>query len=181
MFINLSSSDDAMRERAAVILFEAFKKRNVPAWPTLDDARREVHECVNKDFICVGYAEGSELLGWTGLRPMYETTWELHPIVVKLHQQHKGIGKLLLQEAERAAKERGITGIVLGSDDENAETSLSGKDFDNGNLLREIKNIKNIRHHPFEFFLKCGYRIIGVVPDANGFGKPDIWMWKRVK
>jgi len=33
---------------------------------------------------------------------------------------------------------------------------------------------------PFEFYQKCGFVIVGVVPDANGLGKPDILMAKRV-
>lgn len=33
---------------------------------------------------------------------------------------------------------------------------------------------------PYEFYQKLGYAIIGVVPDANGLGKPDILMAKRV-
>ncbi len=181
MFIDLSSSDDALREQAAVILFEAFRKRNIPAWPAREDAKREIKECTDKNFICIGCVENNELLGWAGLRPMYEKTWELHPIVVKHNHQHKGVGTLLIREVERRAKEQGITGIVLGSDDENGETSLSDKDFEKADLFQEIKNIKNIHHHPFEFFRNCGYRIVGIIPDSGGFGKPDIWMWKRVK
>jgi hypothetical protein len=36
------------------------------------------------------------------------------------------------------------------------------------------------RGHPFEFYQKCGFVIVGVVPDANGYSKPDILMAKRV-
>lgn len=34
--------------------------------------------------------------------------------------------------------------------------------------------------HPYEFYQKLGYSIVGVLPDANGFEKPDIFMAKRV-
>jgi len=34
--------------------------------------------------------------------------------------------------------------------------------------------------HAEAFYQKCGFVIVGVVPDANGLGKPDILMAKRV-
>jgi hypothetical protein len=40
--------------------------------------------------------------------------------------------------------------------------------------------IKNLHRHPFEFYQKAGFSIVGVVPDANGPGKPDILMAKRL-
>ena len=44
-----------------------------------------------------------------------------------------------------------------------------------------IANIKNIKGHPYSFYQKMGFVITGVVPDANGPGKPDILMAKRVR
>ena len=43
-----------------------------------------------------------------------------------------------------------------------------------------IANIRNLKGHPYEFYQKLGYTITGVVPDANGIGKPDILMSKRL-
>jgi aminoglycoside 6'-N-acetyltransferase I len=47
-------------------------------------------------------------------------------------------------------------------------------------VLDRLRSIKNIREHPFEFYLKVGYQLVGLIPDANGFGRPDILMAKRV-
>ena len=47
--------------------------------------------------------------------------------------------------------------------------------------LSHVASIKNLRDHPYEFYQKVGFVIVGVMPDANGWGKPDIFMAKRVK
>lgn len=180
-FIDLIRASDTIREQAARILFEASRRLHTTAWPDMESARREVGECCSSEFISVGLAEGEVLLGWGGLRPMYENfTWELHPLMVDPAHQGTGIGSALLLEIERIARERGVLNIFLGTDDEAGRTSLSGTDLYRKDLFEEIKNIRNLDRHPFEFYQKNGYRIVGVVPDANGIGKPDIFMCKRV-
>ncbi|EMA4569887.1 AAC(6')-Ia family aminoglycoside 6'-N-acetyltransferase, partial [Klebsiella pneumoniae] len=143
-------------------------------------ATKEVEECIEKPNICLGIHENEKLLGWIGLRPMYKLTWELHPLVISTQYQNKGIGRLLINELEKKAKQIGIIGIVLGTDDEYFKTSLSAVDLYGENILDEIRTIKNIKNHPYEFYQKCGYSIVGVIPDANGKRKPDIWMWKKI-
>jgi aminoglycoside 6'-N-acetyltransferase I len=64
--------------------------------------------------------------------------------------------------------------------DENGPTSLGGVDLYPDPLAAAVR-IRNIAQHPFEFCQKLGFRIVGVLPDANGFGKPDIFMAKRVR
>jgi len=32
----------------------------------------------------------------------------------------------------------------------------------------------------YEFYQKLGFTIVGIIPDANGWGKPDILVAKRV-
>ena len=34
--------------------------------------------------------------------------------------------------------------------------------------------------HPVAFYRKLGYAVVGLLPDVNGFGKPDILMAKRM-
>jgi aminoglycoside 6'-N-acetyltransferase I len=93
--------------------------------------------------------------------------------------QAKGIGKTLVEDFEEQVRLRGGLTITLGSDDEDDMTSLSGVDLYE-NLWEKVRNIRNFKWHPFEFYQKMGYVITGVVPDANGVGKPDIIMSKRI-
>ena len=74
----------------------------------------------------------------------------------------------------KSPKRGGIT-VYLGTDDELGRTTLSGTDLFE-DTFDKISNIKNLNGHPFEFYIKKGYKIVGVVPDANGIGKPDIIM-----
>jgi aminoglycoside 6'-N-acetyltransferase I len=80
---------------------------------------------------------------------------------------------------EQVRLKGGLT-ITLGSDDEDGMTSLSNVELYE-DLWEKIKHIRNYKNHPFEFYQKMGYTITGVVPDANGVGKPDILMAKKIK
>ena len=165
---------------AARTLVAAFADRERSAWPDIESAAEEVEECAEGASLCIGAYDGRTMLGWVGLREMYKVTWELHPLAVDPRHQGKGIGSLLLRELEARAARRGIIGVMLGTDDEEFGTSLSAIDLDGGNVLREAERIRNLKRHPYEFYLKNGYAIVGVVPIANGKRKPDIWMWKSL-
>ena len=69
---------------------------------------------------------------------------------------------------------------MLGTDDEIGQTSLGGVDL-YPDIAGQISAIRNLHGHPYEFYQKCGFVIYGLLPDANGFGKPDILMAKRVQ
>ena len=58
-------------------------------------------------------------------------------------------------------------------------TTLSGVDL-YPHVLEHLARIQNLRQHPYEFYQKLGFVIVGVMPDANGVGKPDIYLAKRV-
>ena len=74
---------------------------------------------------------------------------------------------------------RGALTLWLGTDDEDGSTSLSGVDV-YPDPLEHLTRIQNLREHPYTFYLKMGFVLVGVMPDANGWGKPDIYMAKRV-
>jgi aminoglycoside 6'-N-acetyltransferase I len=78
---------------------------------------------------------------------------------------------------------RGGSILYLGVDDESEDgprTSLGGLDLF-PNVYEHILRIQNLRNHPYEFYQRMGFVITGVIPDANGFGKPDILMAKRLR
>jgi len=68
--------------------------------------------------------------------------------------------------------------LFVGTDDEDERTNLSGLDLF-PDVLRHLSGLANLRGHPFGFYQRMGFSIVGVVPDANGFGRPDILMAKR--
>lgn len=179
--IDLHSADPEAHREAAQVLTEAFLAKNNRSWETLSEATKEVNDCLNSEYMCYALTRDGRIAGWIGMRPMYaDHTWELHPLVVHPRYQRTGVGRKLLDFAERRASQRGISGIVLGTDDQTNSTSLSEYDFDTGTISEAIDSIENRKHHPYEFYERFGYRIVGIIPDANGPGEPDILMWKRL-
>ena len=79
-----------------------------------------------------------------------------------------------------APAERGGLTLWLGSDDEIDETTVSGVDLyeDVPGAIRDLAVIRG--EHPCEFYRRLGFRVVGLMPDANGPGKPDIFFAKRV-
>ena len=84
-----------------------------------------------------------------------------------------------LDAARLTVRERGGLTIWLGSDDEDDMTSLAGVDLF-PDPLAHLAAIRNYKGHPYEFYRKVGFSIAGVLPDANGLGKPDIFLAKSV-
>ncbi|HET9914107.1 MAG TPA: GNAT family N-acetyltransferase [Anaerolineales bacterium] len=180
--VALSPDNEHLIQQAAQLLVDAFREHWPDAWPTIEAGVEEVREMLETERICrVAMAENGKLLGIIGGIPGYDGhVWELHPLAVQPSAQGQGIGRVLVEDFEEQVRLRGGLTITLGSDDEDNMTSLAGVDLYE-NLWEKIRDIRNLKHHPFEFYQKMGYIITGVVPDANGIGKPDILMAKRVK
>jgi aminoglycoside 6'-N-acetyltransferase I len=179
--ITLSPDHDPLIQQAAQLLVNAFQEHWPDAWPTLEEALEEIHEMLESERICrIAMDEQGNLLGIIGGIPGYDgNVWELHPLAVQPAHQGQGIGQALVEDFEEQVRLKGGLTITLGSDDEDSMTSLSNVDLYE-NPWEKISNIRNHKNHPFAFYQKLGYVITGVVPDANGRGKPDILMAKRV-
>jgi len=120
------------------------------------------------------------VLGWISGISQYEgRVWELHPLVVHVSHQGQGIGRALVVDFEERVRERDGLTILLGTDDVAGQTTLAGIDLF-PHVWEHVTHIKNLKQHPYEFYQKLGYVIVGVIPDANGLGKPDILMAKSL-
>lgn len=169
------------RQRMAQILVDAFGQHWPGAWPTLAEALEELEDFNDPERICrVALDADRRVLGWIGGIPEYDgNVWELHPLAVDPPLHGQGIGRALVQDFEDQVRARGGGLVMLGSDDENDMTSLAGEDLF-PDPLQKLAAIQAHKPHPFVFYQKLGYALIGVVPDANGPGKPDILMGKRI-
>ena len=179
--ISLSSDDHSLIQQAAQLLVDTFREHWPDAWSTLEEGLEEVREMLESERICrIAVDEKGNLLGMIGGIPGYHgNVWELHPLAVQPSLQGQGIGRALVEDFEEQVRLKGGLTITLGSDDEDGMTSLSNVDLYE-NPWEKIRDIRNLKNHPFEFYQKMGYVITGIVPDANGRGKPDILMAKRV-
>lgn len=180
--IDLTSNDEELIRQAAQLLFDAFKTNWPGAWPTLEEAVTEVHESFAPDRLSrVALDDDGTLLGWIGGIEHYSGhVWELHPLAVSPAAQGRGVGRALVEDLEQQVSRRGALTLWVGTDDEAGMTSLAGVDL-YPNVWEHLAQIENLRGHPYEFYQKLGFAIIGVIPDANGPGKPDIYLAKRVK
>lgn len=179
--VTLNSENSTAIHQCAALLFEGFKEHWPDAWPTLEEALGEAQGMLVAERICrIAIDQKGDVVGWIGGIPEYDgNVWELHPLVVKPELQQQGIGRMLVCDFEKQVEQRGGLSIRVGSDDEDGMTTLA-----NTNLYEDpwdkIANIQNLKGHPYEFYQKMGYVITGVVPDANGRGKPDIILSKRI-
>ena len=177
--VDLASELEQIREQAATLLVEHFDEPS--GWPNLSSAREEVTHVI-RDGFARGMLDGETLLGWIGGLPQYNgRVWELHPLVVRREHRGRGVGRALVAALESEIASRGALTITLGTDDDSGMTSLANADL-YSDLPRHIAELRDLgRGHPFLFYRKLGFVVTGVMPDANGPGRPDIYMSKPVQ
>lgn len=160
-------------DAAAEVLHNALSYSNTVAV-------NEIHRMLEGSCIALAAIAENRVVGIVGAIPQYGVTgWELNPLAVLKEYQRQGIGSALIESIENEVARQGGIMLYLGSDDENGTTSLYGVDLYD-DTFGKLAHIKNIGGHPFPFYEKHGYKIVGVFPDANGIGKPDIWLAKTI-
>ena len=130
----------------------------------------------------LGFAalESGRLVGWIGAIKTYTHGWEVHPLVVAPDRQRHGVGSALMAALEARARREGVLTLFLGSDDDYGGTTLFARDLW-PDVPRHIDDVQATgRGHALTFYRRHGYEIVGLLPDVNGAGRPDILMAKRL-
>lgn len=155
-----------------------------PVYATEAGSLEEIEE-VLRDGVGFGAFDGTRLIGWIGALIAYRgMTWELHPLVVAPDARRRGVGRALVTHLEEVARAAGVWTIMLGTDDEHELTTASLPDDLYAELPNAIAHLttRDPAHpHPVDFYRACGYHVVGILPDANGARKPDIFMAKRIR
>ena len=176
--VDLRADDTKAIDQVADLLVEALPN----GWPNREAGLREVREAFEEGRISrVALDENGDVIGWIGGIEQYDGhVYERHPLAVRADHRRQGVGTALVRDLEERVRERGACTLWLGTDDILDETSLSGVDL-YPDVWAHVARIRNLREHPYAFYLKAGFVIVGVLPDANGPGKPDIYMAKRIR
>lgn len=176
LVVDLAVQATSIQNQAATLLHESFN--HALGWPTLESAQVELASILQQGF-ALARVQDDGLLGWVGGLPEYRgIVWELHPIVVRPESRRQGVGRALVAAFEAEARRRGGLTATLGTDDDTGITSLADVDLYQ-DVTRHIAELRDLgRQHPFLFYRKLGFVVTGVMPDANGPGRPDIYMSK---
>jgi aminoglycoside 6'-N-acetyltransferase I len=170
----------ARRAEAATILRDALA--HLPsAYNAPGEAEAEVTlRCADGDWLGYAAVDGERLAGWIGAIRTYSHGWEIHPLVVAPECQRRGIGSALLAALEANARRAGVLTLFLGSDDDYGGTSLFGRDLWPDVVSHVSATQATMRGHALTFYRRHGYEIVGLLPDVNGAGRPDILLAKRL-
>jgi aminoglycoside 6'-N-acetyltransferase I len=178
--VDFETLTSAQHAEAATILRQALA-RLPSGYQAPGEAEAEVALRLTQDE-WLGYAalDGDRLAGWVGAIRTYDHGWEVHPLVVDPARQRRGIGSALLAALEDRARRDGVLTLFLGSDDDYGGTTLFGRDLW-PDVIGHAKAIEaTARGHALTFYRRHGYEIVGLLPDVNGRGRPDILLAKRL-
>jgi GNAT superfamily N-acetyltransferase len=181
-FVDVRTQDQTFIAKLAELSYEAFRE-HAPNWlADIDAALEEVRESCGPRRLSRALLDNDagEPVGWIGVIPQSGgRVWEIHPVAVRASHQRRGHGRLLVQHVERLAESRGVLTLFAGTSDQTGATSLSAVDLYE-RLPSALASLSCHKPHPYRFWLSLGFHVVGVMPDADGWGKPGIYMAKRV-
>jgi aminoglycoside 6'-N-acetyltransferase I len=177
--VNLRQLGDEQRQHAAELLRVGFAHMQ-NAYVAPGEAESEVGNFLENPIRrALAAVEDHRLLGWIGVIETHDYAWELHPLVVAPSHQRRGIGTSLVGAMEQTARAEGVLTLYVGTDDDFGGTNLFGRELF-PDVVGKIAGIAVTKGHPLAFYRRLGYEVVGLIPDASGIGKPDIFMAKQI-
>ena len=177
--VPLGPADEHNIAQVCELLVRSFRDLS-PTWvPTVEAAREKVMEALAPAMIARVLIVEDRVAGFVGARHNYGSVWELHPLVVDESVRYRGYGRRLVTDIEGLVAREGALTLLLGTSDETACTSLAGQDLFK-DLIGALRDLTSTSDHPLGFWKSVGYTVVGLVPDAEGLGKPTILLAKSV-
>jgi aminoglycoside 6'-N-acetyltransferase I len=177
--VSLNQLNSRQRQEASEVLRSALAPIS-PAYREVEAAKAEVHTFFNTpERFGFAAVEDGHVVGWIGAIRTYDHGWELHPLCVRPNDQRRGLGTALVRALELAARSENILTLYVGADDEIGATSAFGVDVF-ADIGFHIRTLEAKPPHPIGFYRRMGFVVIGLMPDVNGPGKPDILLAKRI-
>ena len=163
----------------ALLLLDGFRGIS-DAWPDTASAHHEVVTNSTSTHVSLIACVDEAVVGWVAANPQYDGhAWELHPLVVASAFRRRGIARALVTTLCAQVKAKGATTLFVWCDDEGGYTSLADTSLYPDPLVH-VAQFSATSPHAAGFYLKLGFSLCGVLPDANGIGKPDILFSRRV-
>ncbi|MBE9137019.1 GNAT family N-acetyltransferase [Nodosilinea sp. LEGE 07088] len=179
--VDLTPRDAELIQQTAKVAYEASKSISKIWLPTVEAAIEEVHESLEREGISQVLLDGHRVAAWIGASPQFSgRVVEIHPLIVARGYHGKGLGRWMVNQVEAWARQQGALTLWIGTSDETHATSLSGVNlYENTGPV--IASFHQVAPHPCGFWLRLGFHIVGVLPDAEGIGKPSIMMAKPLQ
>ena len=183
--VNLSSIDYTDQQLLATLASLSHKSSQThsPNWLlTVDAAMQELQRASEEGVLTSVLVEADTPRGWIAAEPQGHGSWEIHPLLVDPAASGRGYGRILVEDIERKMRSHGGIAAFLSTSDATHSTNLSDVDLykDPMEALRNIRVRDHTHGHAYQFWQRVGFTIVGVIPDAEGFGVPSIHMAKRL-
>lgn len=177
--VDLCNEDDGVVEQVATLLMGGVFAHQSHTWTDKTTALDEIGESFEANHISrVGFDDSGKLLGWAAGYSIYNGyIWQVYPLALTAF--NLDIGHRLLQDFEEQVRAHGGLGILLSIDVELTLPTLHEKDLST-DPWQHIISLQHLDNHRIEFFRQLGFAIVGIIPNAQGRGKPNILLERSV-
>lgn len=173
----LSQEDAALLRGVADLLVVAF----APIYEgDVTRALADVVQFAPEDLSLIARDGDGQPIGW--LRAEHfkrQASAEIKLVAVHPSRRRQRVGQTLVRAAEERMRAVGCVTMLATVGDTRGRTNLYGVDV-TADAPRLLAAFHCHADHPAGFFLRVGYRLVGVLPDAYGPGKHDLTLARRI-